>query len=504
MLSAPRTPKVTTGQLLGVCLLLVLCAFTRLHNLRALPLFVDEGFHIEAAGRVLDGDTIGPGMAYLLHTWYNAYLGPEPPVADWTARAGHVLIGLLGVAALYRLGRSFVSHRAGLIAAALWISSPYLAFFDRMALADPLLSPLSVVAVWAAWRVMRSGAWRWGIVLAGVIALAILAKASGIVWLALPLVAVILAPGLARRARLRLGAIIYGVLLGGFFVPFTLFLRLRGFNYRLYLGESPSHVGGLDANLFERVPRNLADAWSIDVGYLGLPIVLLAIAGGLFWLWRRPRPALLTLLALGIAASGPIVFGIHLNSRYLLSHVPYVLLALACGAGLLIERRAWVGWPVAVALALWALVFYLPFQRDLWTDPADLPLNDDDRIAYLTSESSGYGVRAIGRMLSADAASLPVIGLVANCQPLRIAAYPLDVLCPQIRWDGTSQQESMLLAQQWAAEGPVYVVGENLPYIDLAGLPQPHTLITTVERPGGASRVYLYRIEQGAAVAAGP
>lgn len=481
-----------------VVFLLLVYAFTRLHNLTALPLFVDEGFHLEAAEGVFDGEFIGPGMGYLLHVWVNAYLGPEPPAAEWTTRAGTVLIGLLGLAGIFALGRGFVSFRAGIIAMLLWISAPPLFFFERMALADPLLTPLSVVAVWVAWQMIRTKRWYFAVGLSGMLALVILAKASGIVWLPLPLVAVLLAPKLSRQERLRLGAISYGVF-ALFYVPFLLFLKIRGFSYQWYLGRMPSHLGGLNLDLLDRVPRNLESAWNIDVKYLGLPVIVLAIVGGLYWLRHKPRPALFILLVLGIATSGPIIFGLNVNSRYMLNHMPWVLLALACGAGLLIERWRQANLPIFAAVGLWVAVFFVPFLLDAWNDPADLRLNRDDRNAYITLESSGYGTAEIGEWLHTEADPLPVIGLIANCQPLRHAAYPLEVLCPEIHWDGTSQGALMALVQQQAGQGPVYVVGEQLPYINLTQLPQPYTMLKTVQRPGGTVPVVLYRVEQVAA-----
>jgi len=484
------------SRLLMVSLLLVLYCFTRLHNLRALPFFVDEGYHTRSAELVLDGDLVGPGIPYLGRVWYDAFLGPKPPVADWTARAGTVMVGMLGVSALYALARGFVSHRAGVIVILLWITTPYLLFYERMALSDPLMAPLCVVAAWVAWRMVKTGSWRWAIALSGMLGLIILVKASGIAWLPLPAAALIAAPRLSSRKRLRLGAISYGVF-AAYWIPFLLLLKVRGFDYRYYLGKFPTHVGGLDADIVERIKHNIQIAWNVDITYLGPVVIGAAILGGLYWLVRSRHPALFTLLVLGIAAGGPIVFGLNLNSRYLLSHVPWVLLALACGAGLEVERSRRIGAPFLFAAILWVGSFFVPFMADAWNDPADLRLNENDQGEYIRNESAGFGTREIGDYLR-SAEPLPVLGLVASCQPLRLAAYPVEVECPQIRWDGTSREENLILAEQRAAQGPIYVVGEDLPYIDLEGLPQPHTVIRSVERPGGRLSVILYRIEQGA------
>ena len=85
------------------------------------------------------------------------------------------------------------------------------------------------------------------------------------------------------------------------------------------------------------------------------------------------------------------------------------------------------------------------------------------------------------------------------------AAYPLVVECPTIRWDSArSQDEIVAQIEARAAHGPLYVIGEALSYIDLSALPQPHTVLMTVYRPGRQTSVSLYRIEQGATRPAAP
>jgi hypothetical protein len=480
---------------LSVTFLLLVYAWTRLHNLLALPLFVDESFHIETAQRALKGQVLASAAhGRFGRVWLNAFLGPDAPAAGWTSRAGTVLVGLLGAAAFYALVRVFVSHRAGLLALLVWTGAPYLLFYDRMALADPMLSALSVVAVWVAWHMMQKGA-RWLAALLGcVLAALILAKAPGVVWLPLPVVALLLAADLAWRRRVELAALAYGTL-ALWWGPLALVLKLKHYNY---FGLAPAFVGKTGESRIERIWNNMNDAWRWDVAYLSLPVLILAILGGLYWLWKRPRSAIFTLMALGMGAGGAIVFGRNVNSRYALNHVAWVLLALVVGIGLVFERYPRTRPVILAALTAWLILFCAPFMLDAWNDPPDLPLAGNDPREYVLQESSGYGTTEIGALLSVIDPPLPTLGLVANCQTLRVAAYPLDVTCPKINWDGTSQRAIMRQAEQWAADGPIYVVGESLPYIDLSELPQPHTLITTVERPGGNLPVHLFRIEQGA------
>lgn len=499
----PRSTSISGVELLGVAVLLLIYVGVRLHNVLALPLFIDEGYHLAAAERVLEGDLISPGQGYLLHTWLNAFLGPLPPATPWIARVGTILLGMTGASALYALGRSFVSAYAGLIAVVLWITTPLLLFFERMALSDPRLASLGVIAVWIAWRMMRSGKARWALALSGAIFATILMKASGIGWLPLPAVAVALASGWTLRRRLMLATLSYTAF-GTVFGAFLTLLRVRGFDYRLYLGQSSHLLGKLDTSLASRLSQNIGDAWRIDLAYIGWPVLLLAALGALVWLSRRPRPALLALLALGMALGGPLVFGLNLSSRYLLSHAPWILLTLACGVGLMVERHRWLSVAALAMLAVWLALFAVPFQRDAWTAPAELALTDADREIYIAYDPSGYATREIGEALR-DAEPLPTLGLAANCQSARLAAYPLVVECPTIRWDSAQSQDGIIAQiEARAAHGPLYVIGEAISYIDLSALPQPYTVLMTVYRPGRQTSVSLYQIEQGATRPATP
>lgn len=488
--------KIASRRILSVVGLLLVYALVRLHNLNALPLFIDESLYIETAQRVRDGQLLNSAVTNgrLLHVWYNALLGPYPPAVGWVMRAGMVLASMAGLAAFYGLVRAMVSHRAGLVAIVLWIAAPYLLFYERMTLGDTMLNAVSVVAVWWAWVTVRRGRWWMAIALGGMLVVVLLAKVSGLVLLPLALVTVLLMPDRTPRERLALGALAYGTF-AAIWGPLLLVFRWKGYDY-LALGSS--QLGGVNQNIVERTWDNIQLVWGYDLAYLGLPVVLLAVLSGLWWLRAQPRAALFALLVLGMIAGGSVAFGRAVNARRILSHVPWVLLPLAVGVGTLLTRRP--RWQPAIyaALAAWIVVFAGPFQLAAWNDPPALDLNDNDTIEYITHEASGYGVTEIGTWLRATDAPLPTLGFVANCLTLRWAAYPLDVTCPAISWDGSSQDRIMAQAENWAADGPIYVVGESLPYIDLAGLPQPHTVIERIARPGGHQPVILLRIEQGA------
>jgi len=481
---------------LSALAILALYLVSRLHNLDALPLFQDESLYIDTAQRVREGQFLNSAVTNgrLLHVWTNAVLGPYPPAVGWVTRAGMVIAGLAGLAGFYRLACSMVSPRAGWIGLLLWLAAPYLLLYERMALADTMFNITSVILVWVAWKLAQTGRRDVALGVGTALFVTLLAKVTALVWLPLPAVAALFVPRIGWRRRLVVAGLAYGAfaLLAG---PFWLVLRWKQYDY---LGLSDSMLGGVDRNLWDRTWQNIQLVWDIDVAYLGWPVILLALLGGLFWLAQRPRSALFTLLVLGMVTGGSLLFGRDVNSRRVLSHVPWVILPLAAGITLLIERLP--RWQPAIyaALVLWIGVFFAPFQLAAWNAPADLPLYGNDVREYVTGEASGYGVTRVGHYLRDLPNRLPTLGFVANCLTLRYAAYPVEVTCPKIAWDGTSQAQLMQQAESWAAEGPVYVVAEPLVYVDLAALPVPHTVILVADRPGSDQPVTLYCLEQGA------
>ncbi len=492
---APVSPTARRN-LFGVVILLLVFLAIRLHNLDRLPLFIDESIFIDSAQQTREGHVLGIAVANgrLLHVWYNAFLGPYLPAAGWVARAGMVIASLLGVSAFYALARRMISARAGFLAAIVWTTAPYLLFYERISVADTMLNATGLPMVLLAWHLTRHPSRKAAAALGFALTVVLLAKVTGLVWLPLPLVAVLLARSIDWRERLRLAAITYGVF-GALWGPFLAFLRWKNYDY---LGLRSQLVGGVNDSLWERTWQNIELVWRVDTAYLGLPFVIVAIAGGIVWFRFKPRSALFALLMLGMIGGGSLMFGTGVNSRRVLGHVPWIILPAVAGFELLLYRRPRWTPVIYLGLGLWLLFVFRPFLVDAWYSPHNLALYRDDRGEYIMYDSAGYGVTEIGHRLRAERPSQPVIGLVANCLTLRYAAYPVPVMCPTIRWDGTSQDELMALVEQSAAEGSVLVVGENLAYINLSELPQPHTELTRVERPGGRLPVMLVLVEQGA------
>jgi hypothetical protein len=144
--------KLMRHWLLPVGLMLVYL-LTRLPGLEALPLHNDEGLHLTRAVEVWN---VHPFWAIsdgkIINHWPIALLDPRnAPI--YAGRLPTILIGMIGLAAGYALGRRLVGEPGAVLAAALWIGTPYLFFFERLAFSDAEAGALVVLAVWAAYRI---------------------------------------------------------------------------------------------------------------------------------------------------------------------------------------------------------------------------------------------------------------------------------------------------------------------------------------------------------------
>src|SRR5262249_22593186 len=139
---------------------------------------------------------------------------------------------------------------------------------------------------------------------------------------------------------------------------------------------------------------------------------------------RRPRVGLLLAACTLIPLAGILAFGTKLSGRYMLIHVPPLILLTTVGLDVLavdIRQRLSGTLPTVlpviggIGIVTWAIVFALPFLMQAWADPSKLMLPAQDRLEYIESDSSGYTLKESVDYLNNQAAQrvqkLHAIGL---------------------------------------------------------------------------------------------
>ncbi|MCC7449484.1 MAG: glycosyltransferase family 39 protein [Anaerolineae bacterium] len=485
----------------GAVLLLLIFWLSRLHNLLALPIFLDEASHITRAQWVWEGRPLylletGKALAPYLASLFWPFAG-----APFIGRFVVVLIGAIGLASVYAVGRELHSRQAGVLAMALWISAPQLMFFERMALVDTTISSMAMLTLWLAIRMMRSGRERLAVWCGVGLALCVFAKTTGIVFFPIPVLVALCVNGrICWRKRINLILTTYAVAAALLIAPI---LYIRSAN------ADPTGVAyGLTSvdshDLIQRVQANVAQVWNAELVYFSRGMLAVVLLAALFGVLYVPRISLL-LLALAAAPLGAVIAtAVSLWLRYISPATPFLLLLTAIlllsAADMLRKRLSpriayTLPWLVAGA---WALLVGIPFHLTAYNTPADLNLPEGDVVEYIQWIPSGFGIReAVQYLQTLDTKPITVISTAVNCNAARLY-LPLDsnvkMICPDIDWGGGNTRIMYAIQDYAEFYGQVYVLSEEGHIIYEYELPRPLTVLQEWARPGGAYEVKLYRI----------
>jgi 4-amino-4-deoxy-L-arabinose transferase-like glycosyltransferase len=429
---------------------------TRLAGLTALPMFLDESWHISwsmwiAEGKEWDSPWLfGKGVSIfasaLLFPWAREHFLAA-------ARLVTVLFGALTLLGVHLAARRLYDRETAFVASALYLFSPYALFYDRLVLTDPVQSAFATLSLWMSVRTAESGRARDGALLGLLLALSVFAKALGVLAFFTPALAFALLPG-ERRPRLRAFAIAYGVA-----------AALVGYPLWRFLTETATVRAAIDkseAGPVGRILDNAPLAWEWVSTYWTLPVLALAAGGLLHAAWRRSRPGLL----LGGVVALPLLAFLAISTlwfpRYLVFLTPP--LVILAGAALTALVRAANARRLLVAAVALALLPALRFDALLWTDPTRAPLPAVERFQFVDGWPSGYGLRDTldfvrGQLRSHKGGVRVVLQSTAR----RTAAFAFSVA---FRYEGWLIVDDLRLDDPaaagtlagWAREMPTFVV----------------------------------------------
>jgi 4-amino-4-deoxy-L-arabinose transferase-like glycosyltransferase len=519
----PEVPtRLTPTFILFSILLLLLFIATRLHSLLALPAFYDEVGHITWAQQVFHGYALEPLigakplMPYVLALF-------DPLTSTNGLFVGRVLValtGLIGIAAMVGLGRLLHSKLAGIIGGLLWLLCPYLFFFERMVLADAILAALVTLTAWTlvrlSLRLNKLGSANGEAALAGIaLALCALAKFTGLVFVVLPLLVLVLrinmreAPQIkfSWTSRLKAVFIVYIVYGAALSIPAIITITSRLATVEALNPVASNELSATDILL------NIVLTTDSFVRYFSLPFLIFLLSTA-FFAWRHDwRQRLIPLVMLFIPVGTLITTANVLYLRYLVIVVPGFLLLVTLGMARLVDfvatnKKRFIVWRAVVFLTLtfglWLLLFVGPFMESTYVDPTTLPLPNRDKGEYLQNWPSGYGVREAAADLLQRARNkdqpLVVVGMIGDCLaiPLSLPAnVPVTILCAPVNSTtvGGMLKTREIIRQQVVQNGSVLVIAEvDGPY-SMWPLPTNSQLLATYPRPDGDyATVELFRV----------
>lgn len=485
-------------------LLLPLYLATRLPGLTALPMFLDESWHIAwsmwiAEGKEWDSPWLfGKGVSIFVNALLFPWAGDHYLAAT---RLVTVSFGALTLAGVYFTARRLYDRETALVGSLLYLFCPYALFYDRLVLTDPVQSAFAALSLLWSVRVAQSQRIADGIGLGLWLALSVFAKALGVLVFLTPALAFVLLPR-DRAACQRAFAVAYAI--GVAIVAYPL-LRFFMTTSTVRAAIDKSAEGPL-GRVLENAP--LAFEWVSK--YWTLPVLVLAAAGLGAATFRRSRPGLF----LGGVVLLPLLAFLAISTlwfpRYLVFLTPPV--AILAGATLTSVMR----WAATRTVAgttppawAWVLVLGLPlapalrFDFLLWTDPARAPLPEVERFQFVDGWPSGYGVREtiafVKRQAERHKGGVRVV-LQSNAR--RTIAFAASVA---FRYDGFVVVDDLRLNDPaspatlatWARELPTFVV---IPIPHRGGRPAPDALppgarlVLETRKPDGTLSDQVYEL----------
>lgn len=387
----------------------------RLHNLDALPIFLDEANHIYWSRLVWAMQPFHAASdGRLLNVWWGAVFWPFVGGA-WIMRASTILITTLGFAALTAFVRSSFSNAAAVVAGVIYSLLPFAVFFERMALADSF-SPTAVLLllVYSVRLAQRPHRRRWSVLAGCALAAAITVKISNLIFVPAPALAVLVFLRRTQR-RHQIASALRGYLAtGGILLP-------------LYVVLHTVFGSDLGLDLLTSKTQSLSELVT-QFGVVG-PIVW-----NYFWVLVTPPLLIAMLLCAALAIVANVRVGLFVTlvllptlgvliartsvgfveARFALVYLPMLVTLGSGGAGWAATRLAQWGRAPALLAALLGVALLAPtagFTWAAWQHPAALVLPDRDEWEYIRGWPSGYGFRELAADLESEREAVRVSSL---------------------------------------------------------------------------------------------
>ncbi len=426
---------------------------TRLPQLTRLPVFVDEGAHIFWAQENLGGGWVdGKWLSIVIMAGFVRGL-PLPPLL--AARLCAVMLSLGSLLLVISIGARLGTRRDGLLAGLVYVLLPYTFFYDRLALTDHSMILFGLIGMLLTLDVLHEYRPGGAILLTLALIAAMLAKLTGMLYAAVPILGVaILIPVQRWRAVIpRILPALIGV------AVVYLALRVREFAAAQFAEKltGPAPLANLE---------QMAEwAWML----LTPPFAIVAMLATGRAALRRQRADTFLLASLTLFVLPYVVGAGVLYPRYLLPALgPLIVL---CGRFLnTIGERIARAVParrvrtVALASGLALLAAWpLTLNALIAVDPASAPLPERVRWQYLTGWPSGTGLDEAVRFIQQQAASEPEGVTVLHISSLSPSFLGLRLLLPSsdsVRLEALdpSWPELAAMVQEHAAQGRTFLV----------------------------------------------
>lgn len=450
-------------------LIFLLYFITRLTNLIKLPVFADEAIYIRWSQIIQSVETLRfipqtdgkqPLFMWLCIPFIKLFSNPL-----FASRFVSVLAGFGTILALYFLLNLIKNRKTALIACFIYILLPYTFFFDRMALADNLLSMFGLWSLYFTLLLAKKPKLDLAMILGIILGLAWLTKSPAIYFIVLSFLTI-----------LYLNPKKSYFFLISFFITFCIYNILRlGPQFHMIALRNQDYIHPLREILkhpLDPLIPHLRDVFHIFKFYLGLSFILICLPSKKNKYWF----IILAWFILPLIANCAMakVF----TARYILFTIPYLIILFSLG----INKYLWF----LLFIPNIFLVYRLSFQ------PYKVNLPSIDK-GYLQDWTSGWGIKDSADYLIEQAKTKNVIvgteGFFGTLPDgLQIYTNHINQLTVFGVGNGLSQIPEKLLDAKAHGDDVYLLLNDNR-----HSLTGNFEIIKNIQKPDG-SKLILYRI----------
>jgi 4-amino-4-deoxy-L-arabinose transferase-like glycosyltransferase len=487
-----------------VLILAGICLITRIINITVLPIFTDESIYIYWAKLIESTHS----------QWFVSLTDGKPPLLVWligallhflpgsmyllAGRIPSVAAGVLSVIAIYKLTEIlFRSQKMAIVSGVLYIITPFLLLYDRLALFDSLLTCMLLWSTYFAVRTLKTLKWSdailWGIFLG----LALLSKPTALIfWVLLPFCVGILAwkdvlaKKFPRLIMLSVTALILSQLMQSVERFSHVYGRMAEKNAQFQF--TPRE---LVADPFQHMVGNIIGFFSWFIPYVSIPVFILGIIALFLLILKKPREGIVIFILWLVPILGLAEIGREIFPRYILFVTPYFLLPISFLIVWLWEKKIMLK-SLSVALVAVIFVSLLPYDFLLLTNPARAPIPQADHTQLVSQHTSGYGLDKVFTFLDEKSRSSKIYVVTQGTFGLYHYAFLLHY------W-GNPRVE---IVPRWpiSSASDIPVIGDkNNEYIILKDTSSgsispdlPLKIVLKAEKPGGKYPIFVTKLNE--------
>lgn len=411
---------------------------TRLSNLLSIPIFTDEAIYLRWS-QIMAYD---PALRYL------PLVDGKPPLFMWLVMVGmrllpsvdplfigrltSVICGFFVLAAVVFASYIFFKNKKiALFAGLLYIFSPFAFFYDRMTLAESLLSAFCIWSLALGFLLVKKLRLDIALLLGWVVGLGLLTKTPAIFFLLVqPL---IFFGTISKKDNFIKTTVKWLVLMAVVLIESqAIFSILRLFPLFSQIGAKNSSFI-ISFSEFSKNPLglfwgNLPSLVSWEFWYLTPSVSILLIIGLVVAVYKKNFLVIALFLSFLAEFCAMLFFNRVLFVRYLFTFTPALLIVSAYGLAQVTEKTK--NKFVTILLVLIVLSFPSFTIFKLITDPINAPTPISDSQQYLHAWPAGWGVVEVRDFLTMESKKFPKITLVTEgtfgLMPYALEIYQKD------------------------------------------------------------------------------